>query len=81
MKYAIRYYSKFGHSEQMAQVVGEILGVKPESVETPLTEEVDTLFIYRSRGVLHLPRIDGSLARRAPQRGGFQCPAEICRND
>ncbi len=45
MKYAIRYYSKFGHSEQMAQVVGEVLGVKPESVETPLTEEVDILFV------------------------------------
>ncbi|MBR1808285.1 MAG: hypothetical protein IJ776_02740 [Paludibacteraceae bacterium] len=45
MTYAIRYFSKFGHSEQMAQVVGEVTGVKPESVETPLTEDVDILFI------------------------------------
>ncbi len=45
MKTAIRYYSKFGHSAQMAQVIGEVMGVKPESVETPLTDEVDILFI------------------------------------
>lgn len=45
MKVAIRYYSKFGHSAQMAQVVGEVAGVKPESVATPLNEEVDILFI------------------------------------
>lgn len=56
MKYAIRYYSKFGHSEQMAQVAGEVLGVKPESVETPLTEEVDILFIGAG---LFLAKVNG----------------------
>lgn len=45
MKTAIRYYSKFGHSAQMAEVVGEVAGVKPASVATPLTEEVDILFV------------------------------------
>ena len=45
MKTTIRYYSKFGHSAQMAQVIGEVMGVKAESVETPLTDEVDILFI------------------------------------
>ena len=45
MKIAIRYYSKFGHSAQMAQVIGDVMGVKPESIETPLTEEVDILFV------------------------------------
>ena len=56
MNYAIRYYSKFGHSEQMAQVVGETLGVKPESVETPLTEDVDILFIGAG---LFLAKVNG----------------------
>lgn len=56
MKTAIRYYSKFGHSERMAQVVGEILGVKPESVEIPLTEGVDTLFIGAG---LFLAKVNG----------------------
>lgn len=45
MKTAIRYYSKFGHTAQMAQVIGEVMGVKPESVEILLTDEVDVLFI------------------------------------
>lgn len=45
MKVAIRYYSKFGHSAKMAQVIGEVAGAKPESVDTPLTGEVDILFI------------------------------------
>ena len=56
MKYAIRYYSKFGHSERMAQAVGEVTGVKPESVETPLTEEVDILFIGAG---LFLAKVNG----------------------
>ena len=56
MKYAIRYYSKFGHSERMAQAVGEVTGVKPESVETPLTEEADILFIGAG---LFLAKVNG----------------------
>ncbi len=58
MKTAIRYYSKFGHSAQMAQVVGEVAGVKPASVDTPLTEEVDILFI--GAGVF-LGKVNGSI--------------------
>ena len=58
MKTAIRYYSKFGHSEQMAQVMGEVMGVKPESVETPLPEEGDILFI--GAGVF-LGKVNGSI--------------------
>ncbi len=56
MKTAIRYFSKFGNSERMAQVVGEVTGVKPESVETPLTEEVDILFIGAG---LFLAKVNG----------------------
>lgn len=56
MKYAIRYYSKFGHSEQMAQAVSDVLGVKAESVETPLTEEVALLFIGAG---LFLAKVNG----------------------
>lgn len=56
MKTAIRYYSKFGHSEQMAQAIGEVLGVKPESVDTPLKEEVDILFVGAG---LFLAKVNG----------------------
>lgn len=60
MKSAIRYYSKFGHSAQMAQVIGEVMGVKPESVIKPLPqdEEFDVLFI--GAGVF-LGKVDGSI--------------------
>ena len=58
MKTEIRYYSKFGHSAQMAQVIGEVMGVTPKSVETPLTDEVDILFI--GAGVF-LGKVNGSI--------------------
>ena len=58
MKTAIRYYSKFGHSAQMAEVVGEVAGVKPASVDTPLTEEVDILFIGAG---LFLGKVNGRI--------------------
>lgn len=58
MKIAIRYYSKFGHSAQMAQVIGEVVGVKPESVDTPLNEEVDMLFVGTG---LFLGKVNGRI--------------------
>lgn len=45
MNTAIRYYSKFGHSEKMAAAIGEIVNAVPEKVSTPLNEDVDTLFL------------------------------------
>ena len=47
---AIRYYSKFGHSKQMAQTIEELVGAKAATVAEPLTEPVDTL--YLGAGVL-----------------------------
>lgn len=45
MKIAVRYFSKFGHSKQMADVVGEVLGVKPESTDVLISEPIDTLYV------------------------------------
>ncbi|MBR1923113.1 MAG: hypothetical protein IJ838_05120 [Paludibacteraceae bacterium] len=45
MKYAIRYFSKFGHSEQMAQVIAQVVNNNAETVATPLSEKVDILFL------------------------------------
>ena len=47
---SIRYYSKFGHSKQMAQAIEEIVGAKAATVAEPLTGTVDTL--YLGAGVL-----------------------------
>ncbi len=48
MKIAIRYYSKTGHIEKMANVVSELTGAKAETVDVPIAEEVDTLFLGSS---------------------------------
>ncbi len=45
MKSAIRYYSKFGHTEQMVKAIEPILGTKASTVATPLNEQVDVLFL------------------------------------
>jgi len=45
MKIAIRYYSKTGHTVKMAEVVSEVTGVKAETIDVPITEDVDTLFL------------------------------------
>ncbi len=45
MKTAIRYYSKFGHTRKMAAVVAEETGAEPLTIETPITEPVDVLYL------------------------------------
>lgn len=45
MKTAVRYFSKFGHSAQMAKIVGEVVNATPETVAVPLSEPVDTLYL------------------------------------
>ncbi len=60
MTTAIRYYSKFGHSAKMAEIVGQIVGTKPETVNVPIDTEVETL--YLGAGVF-LGKVDGSVER------------------
>ena len=60
MKYAVRYFSKFGHSEQMAKVVGEVVKTQPETVAVPLSEPVDTL--YLGAGVF-LGKVNGAIGQ------------------
>jgi flavodoxin len=42
---AIRYYSKFGHSKQMAQSIEELVGAKAATVAEPLSGPVDILYL------------------------------------
>lgn len=44
MKTAIRFYSKFGHTRKMADIVAEKTGVPAESIDKPITERVDVLY-------------------------------------
>ena len=59
MKTAIRYFSKFGHTEKMAKIVGELTNTRPELASVRLSEPVDTL--YLGGGVL-LGKVDSSIA-------------------
>lgn len=58
MKTAIRYYSKFGHTEKMANIVGELTKTRPELASIRLKEPVDTL--YLGAGVF-LGKVDNSI--------------------
>jgi flavodoxin len=44
MKIAVRYFSRTGHTKKMAAVISDITGVKAETLDSPITEEVDILF-------------------------------------
>lgn len=58
MNTAIRYYSKFGHSKQMAEAIEEIVGAKASTVAEPLNEPVETL--YLGAGVF-LGKVNGAV--------------------
>lgn len=58
MKTAIRYYSKFGHTTKMANIVGELTNTRPELATVRLSEPVDTL--YLGAGVF-LGKVDNSI--------------------
>ena len=58
MKTAIRYYSKFGHTTKMANIVSELTNTRPELATVCLTEPVDTL--YLGAGVF-LGKVDDSI--------------------
>lgn len=42
---AIRYFSKFGHSKQMAEAIEQIVGAKATTVAEPLGQPVEVLFL------------------------------------
>ena len=58
MKTAIRYYSKFGHTEKMANIVGELTNTRPQLATVRLEVPVDTL--YLGSGVF-LGKVDSSI--------------------
>lgn len=44
MKYAIRYYSKSGNTQKLAEAISEVLDVPAYDLNHELTEDVDVLF-------------------------------------
>lgn len=45
MKVAVRYYTRSGNTEKLADVISKEIGVNAEKVSVPLTEKVDVLFL------------------------------------
>ena len=59
MNIEIRYFTKFGHSAKMAEVIGQVTGAQPQTIATPVNEPADVL--YLGSGVL-LGKISSSMA-------------------
>lgn len=60
--YAVRYCSKTGNTEKVAELIAEKLGVTAQSIDTPLSADEDKLFLG---GAVHMITIDKSLKKFA----------------
>ncbi|WP_458456705.1 flavodoxin family protein [Methanobrevibacter sp.] len=45
MKIAIRYYTKTGNTKKLAEAISQAVNVEAKTVDEPLTEDVDILFL------------------------------------
>ena len=45
MNVAVRYYTMTGNTTKLAEAVAEAAGVQAQTIEEPLTEKVDVLFL------------------------------------
>lgn len=48
MKIAIRYYTMTGNTRKLAEAISEAVGVEAETIDKPLGEDVDILFLGSS---------------------------------
>ncbi len=48
MKYAVRYYTKSGNTKRLADAIAGELGVEASSIDIPVDEKVDVLFLGNS---------------------------------
>lgn len=48
MNVAVRYYTRSGNTQKLAEAVAGAVGVKAETTESALTEDVDLLFLCSS---------------------------------
>ena len=48
MKVAVRYYTKTGNTKRLAEAVAKAVGAQALPISTPVTEQVDVLFLGNS---------------------------------
>ena len=60
MKAAVRYYTQTGNTKKLADAIAAELGVEAESVDSPLKEDVDILFLCNS---VYWAGVDGKVKK------------------
>lgn len=45
MKYQVRYYTRSGNTEKLAKAIAEAVGCPAQSIDSPLDEKADILFL------------------------------------
>ncbi len=48
MKVAVRYYTRTGNTRRLAEAIAKAAGVQAEPITTPVSEQVDVLFLGNS---------------------------------
>lgn len=48
MTYAVRYYTKTGNTQRLAEAIANELGVEAKPISSPIEEKVDILFLGNS---------------------------------
>ena len=48
MKIEIRYFTRSGNTKKLADAIAKTIGIEAKSIDTPLTEDVDILFLGSS---------------------------------
>ena len=60
MKIAIRYYTQTGNTKKLADAIAAELGVAARSIDSPLEEDVDVLFLCNS---VYWAGVDGKVKK------------------
>ena len=58
MKIASRYYTKTGNTKKLAEAISQVVNVEAKTVDEPLTEDVDILFLGSA---VYAAGIDGKI--------------------
>ena len=45
MKFDVRYYTETGNTKKLADAISEVVGVEAKTIDNPITEEVEVLFL------------------------------------
>ncbi len=78
-KIAVRYYTKTGNTQKLAEAIAEAVGVKAETVDVPVEQDVDILFlgssVYAAGVDAHVKTFINSLDSRVKKVVNFSTAA------